>query len=115
MDKLFITRVWLDGHQLFAMTEGGKTAHYDLSTMRGFRHATPAQLANFVVDGKDIHWPDLDEDINLEGMLYDNHLCALTDTGDSAVYRPAPQSHDCVAEPLAPNGSTKTNNSRQHL
>lgn len=22
MDKLYITRVWLDGHQLFAMTEG---------------------------------------------------------------------------------------------
>ena len=40
MDKLYITRVWLDGHHLFAMTEGGKTAHYDLSTMRGFRHAT---------------------------------------------------------------------------
>ena len=49
MDKLYITRVWLDGHQLFAMTEGGKTAYYDLYTMRGFRHATPAQLANFVV------------------------------------------------------------------
>ena len=59
MDKLYITRVWLDGHHLFAMTEGGKTAHYDLSTMRGFRHATQLQLANFVVNGKDIHWPDL--------------------------------------------------------
>ena len=35
MDKLYITRVWLDGHQLFAMTEGGKTAYYDLYTMRG--------------------------------------------------------------------------------
>ena len=91
MDKLYITRVWLDGHHLFAMTEGGKTAHYDLSTMRGFRHATQLQLANFVVNGKDIHWPD-------------HHLCALTDTEDSAVYRPAPQSHDCVAEPLAPTG-----------
>ena len=110
MDKLYITRDWLDGHQLLAKTEGRKTAHYDLYTMRGFRHATPAQLANFVVNGKDIHWPDLDEDINLEGMLYDNHLCALTDTEDSAVYRPAPQSHDCVAEPLAPTGSTTTNN-----
>lgn len=110
MDKLYITCVWLDGHQLFAMTEGRKTASYDLSTMRGFRHATPAQLANFIVNGKDIHWPDLDEDINLEGMLYDNHLCALTDTEDSAVYRPAQQSHDCVAEPLAPTGSTTTNN-----
>ena len=86
----------MDGHHLYAMTESGEIADYDLSTMRGFRHASPSQLGNFtVVNDKDIHWPDLGEDINLEGMLYDNHLCLLTATEDSVLYRPEPQSHDC--------------------
>ncbi|HCJ47013.1 MAG: DUF2442 domain-containing protein [Prevotella sp.] len=113
MDKLYITRIWLDGHHLYAMTESGEIADYDLSTMRGFRHASPSQLGNFtVVNDKDIHWPDLGEDINLEGMLYDNHLCLLTATEDSVLYRPEPQSHDCVADPIGsadPATSTSMN------
>lgn len=34
-------------------------------------HATPAERANFVVSGAGygIHWPDLDKDIGVEGML----------------------------------------------
>ena len=33
---------------------------------------TPAQLAHweFIGDGVGIHWPDLDEDISVEGLLY---------------------------------------------
>ena len=81
--------------------------------MRGFRHASPSQLGNFtVVNDKDIHWPDLGEDINLEGMLYDNHLCLLTATEDSVLYRPEPQSHDCVDDPIGsadPATSTSMN------
>lgn len=34
--------------------------------------ATPAQRANFKVigDGQGVHWPDVDEDISVEGMLH---------------------------------------------
>ena len=34
--------------------------------------ATPEQRANYVIigDGQGIHWPDIDEDISAEGMLY---------------------------------------------
>ena len=34
--------------------------------------ATPAQRTNyqFVCDGYGVHWPDIDEDISAEGMLY---------------------------------------------
>ena len=113
MDKLYITRIWLDGHHLFALTESGETANDELSTMRGFSNASHSQLGSFpLVNGKDIHWPDLDEDINLEGMLYDNHLCLLTATEDSVLYRPEPQSHDCVADPIGsadPATSTSMN------
>ena len=34
--------------------------------------ATPVQRANFQIigDGHGVHWPDIDEDISAEGMLY---------------------------------------------
>ena len=34
--------------------------------------ATPAQRANFEIigDGWGVHWPDVDEDISVEGMLH---------------------------------------------
>jgi hypothetical protein len=33
--------------------------------------ATPAQLENYELlgDGEGIHWPDLDEDLSVEGLL----------------------------------------------
>lgn len=34
--------------------------------------ATPAQRNNFEIigDGYGVHWPDVDEDLSVEGMLY---------------------------------------------
>jgi hypothetical protein len=34
--------------------------------------ATPEQRANYEIigDGQGIHWPEIDEDISAEGMLY---------------------------------------------
>lgn len=34
--------------------------------------ATPAQRANYEIigDGHGVHWPDIDEDISAEGMIY---------------------------------------------
>ena len=98
MNILYVTRIWVDNGRLYAMTDNGLTATYNLSEFKGFKDATPQQLQHFVVEYDDIHWPELDEDINLEGMFYDNHLCNLTETEDSVVYRPLPESHDCVAE-----------------
>lgn len=100
MNKIYVARVWMDGDMLIASTADGMTAKYDLSKLKGFKHATPQQLNNFVVEGEGIHWPELDEDINLEGMFYDNHLCDLTATEDSVIYRPLPEDCHCAAEPL---------------
>lgn len=89
MDKLQVTRIWILGGRLYAETTSGKEASYDLGRFRGLRNATPKQLRNFkIIGGKDIYWPELDEEINLEGMFYDNDLCHLTETEDSVVFRP---------------------------
>lgn len=101
MGNIYVTRIWIEGHHLYAATDKGLEAKYDLSKFKGFRNATQNQLNDFtVLGGHDIHWNELDEDINLEGMFYDNNLCQLTDTEDSVVYRPVPESNDCVAEPI---------------
>lgn len=101
MAKYYVTRIWTDRTNLYAETDRGEVAMYDLSKFKGFRKASPEQLRHFVVLGeKDIYWPQLDEDVNLEGLFYDNHICPLTPTEDSVVYRPAPEGNDCLAEPL---------------
>ena len=101
MSKLYVVRIWIDNGSLYAMADNGKVASYDLSEFKGFRTANSKQIHNYIVlNGSDVHWPDLDEDINLEGMFYDNHLCQLTPSEDSVVYRPLPENQDCVAETL---------------
>ncbi|MEX2496532.1 MAG: DUF2442 domain-containing protein [Woeseia sp.] len=37
--------------------------------------ASPEQLANFeiIADGEGIHWPDLDEDLSVAGLLQGSH------------------------------------------
>ena len=41
--------------------------------------ATPAQRARFEVSpaGYGIHWPDLDEDISIDGLIGVTHTCPL--------------------------------------
>lgn len=98
-DRLYVTRVWTDNGELYAETDNGITATYDLrKEFKGFRNATASQIDNFEVSWCGIHWSDLNEDINLESMFHDNHLCQLTRGEDSVVYRPIPESHDVVAE-----------------
>lgn len=90
MNKLYITKIWIDNGVLYAQTDKGATASYNLKRFRSFRNATDDQIQNYEVVGKSgLRWPELDEDINLEGMLYDNNLCPLTRTEDSVEYRPA--------------------------
>lgn len=101
MNRLYVKSIWVDGGRLFAETYSGVRASYDLSRFKEFRHATTAQMADFeVVDGKYVHWPQLEADINLEGMFFDNRLCPLTETEDTVLYAPVPETGDCVADDL---------------
>ena len=51
--------------------EDGRELRFPASKNRRLREATPAQLANIeiICNGTGLHWPDLDEDVSLEGML----------------------------------------------
>ena len=50
----------------------GRTISVPLAWSWRLSEATPKQRANWetIGDGQGVHWPDIDEDISAEGMLY---------------------------------------------
>lgn len=50
----------------------GRTISIPLAWSWRLSDATPEQRANFrlIGDGQGIHWPDVDEDISIRGMLH---------------------------------------------
>ena len=51
--------------------EDGREIRFPASKNRRLREATPAQLANIeiICNGTGLHWPDLDEDLSVLGIL----------------------------------------------
>jgi hypothetical protein len=50
----------------------GRTISVPLAWSWRLSEATPEQRANYEIigDGQSIHWPEIDEDLSAEGMLY---------------------------------------------
>lgn len=57
--------------ELVAQLEDGRAVHVPLEWFPKLRDATPAQLADFrlIGHGVGIHWPQLDEDLSVRGLL----------------------------------------------
>lgn len=51
--------------------EDGRTISVPIGWYPRLAHGTPAERANYQISGAGygIHWPDLDEDIGVEGLL----------------------------------------------
>jgi hypothetical protein len=51
--------------------EDGRTISVPIGWFPRLAYGTPAERANFTISGAGygIHWPDLDEDIGVEGLL----------------------------------------------
>ena len=51
--------------------EDGREVGFPVSKNRRLREATPAQLAKveIICNGTGLHWPDLDEDLSILGIL----------------------------------------------
>ena len=58
--------------EITAYLMDGRTVSVPLAWSWRLCEATPIQRNHweFIVDGIGIHWPDVDEDISIEGMLY---------------------------------------------
>jgi len=58
--------------EIIAYLVDGRTISVPLAWSWRLSEATPKQRSNYEIigDGQGIHWPDIDEDISVEGMLY---------------------------------------------
>jgi hypothetical protein len=62
---------FVDSGLVCVRLEDGREVRFPASKNRRLREATPAQLANVEVicNGTGLHWPDLDEDLSILGIL----------------------------------------------
>ncbi len=67
-----IQRIRVTKDQIIADLADGRVISVPLAWSWRLSGATPAQRANFrlIGTGQGAHWPDLDEDISVEGLLH---------------------------------------------
>jgi Protein of unknown function (DUF2442) len=66
-----VVAVTITDDTLSADLEDGRTISVPIGWYPRLAHGTPAERANFQISGGGygIHWPDLDEDLGVEGLL----------------------------------------------
>ena len=66
-----IVNVMVTEDTLSVDLEDGRTVSVPIGWYPRLAHGTPAERTNFRISGAGygIHWPDLDEDIGVEGLL----------------------------------------------
>jgi hypothetical protein len=67
-----IEHVRVTADEIIAQLVNGRVISVPLAWSWRLAEATPAQRANFrlIGTGQGVHWPDVDEDISVEGMLH---------------------------------------------
>ncbi len=67
-----LLKVRITEDEIVGYLADGRTISIPLVWSWRLAEATPEQRQNFEIlgDGQGIHWPDVDEDISVEGMLY---------------------------------------------
>lgn len=66
-----VSHVTVTEDMLSVDLEDGRTVSVPIGWYPRLAHGTPAERANFQISGAGygIHWPELDEDIGVEGLL----------------------------------------------
>jgi hypothetical protein len=66
-----INRVTVTDDTVSVDLEDGRTIAVPIGWYPRLAHGTPAERANFQISGAGygIHWPDLDEDIGIDGLI----------------------------------------------
>lgn len=65
------TRVWVEGRTICLQLADDREIRFPAAKNRRLRAATPEQLAHLdlICGGTGLHWPDLDEDLSVQGIL----------------------------------------------
>ena len=72
LQEVKIKNVQITEDTITAQLVDGRTISVPLAWSWRLSEATPKQRAHYelIGDGQGVHWPDIDEDISAEGMLY---------------------------------------------
>ena len=72
MSEPLATKVSFDGPYLVVEVSDGRKIWVPFNRFPRLANATPAQRDNhrFVAGGAGIHWPDIDEDVSVRGLLH---------------------------------------------
>jgi hypothetical protein len=72
IQEVRIKNITVTEDTITAQLMDGRTISVPLAWSWRLSEATPDQRANWEIigDGQGVHWPDIDEDISAEGMLY---------------------------------------------
>jgi len=72
LQEVKIKGVLITEDSILANLVDGRTISVPLAWSWRLSEATPEQRTHYEIigDGQGIHWPDIDEDISAEGMLY---------------------------------------------
>ena len=72
LQEVRIKDIRVTGDTITAYLVDGRKISVPLAWSWRLSEATPKQRANYEIigDGQGVHWPDIDEDISAEGMLY---------------------------------------------
>jgi hypothetical protein len=67
-----LANIKVTDEEIIAFLIDGRTISVPLAWSWRLSDATPEQRANFEIigPGLGVHWPDIDEDISVEGMFY---------------------------------------------
>ena len=72
LQEVRIKKINITKDTITAYLVDGRVISVPLAWSWRLSEATPEQRANYEIigDGRGVHWPDVDEDISAEGMLY---------------------------------------------
>lgn len=71
IESLKAKRVWVETGWVCLRLEDEREIRFPAAKNRRLRNASPGQLARLelICNGTGIHWPDLDEDLSVAGIL----------------------------------------------
>ena len=61
------------GGEIIVRMESGREIRFPAAANPRLAHGTPAQLSHIEISPLGLHWPDLDEDLSIRGLLEGNY------------------------------------------
>ena len=65
------TKAWCSDGWICIRLDDGRELRFPAASNRRLKSGTPEQVANIemICEGTGLHWPDLDEDLSVQGIL----------------------------------------------